>query len=481
MSIKQQTIRGAVWTSISNVARQLLFFLLAAILYRLLEPGDFGTIAMATVLITAMGLFQNMGIGAALIQRREQEELAASTAFYLYPLLGFSLALIGWMLAGPMAEIFSDPVLKPVVRLMAAAFIPTSFGRVFFMMMDKRFEYLRKMWAELASSATFGAVALVLAFRGYGVWSLVWGYVAQELVLAALCTVLCSFRPRLVFDRRIAGELLSYAKHLLGAGVINFLINQGDRALINLMFGKAPLGYYAESYKWGSQPIFQTGIVLSRVTFPAYARLQDKPAELKDAFMRTYFLFSWLALPFCVGVWFVAPELATVIFGQRWDPQVMVPLLRVVALYGTVRTVQMPTGALFQAVGKPQYLSWINIARLVILAAAIYPMTRAWGLLGAACAVAGSFLILQPVTYHLAGRILDCPVSHILLHIRAALLSTAVMGAALWGMGLVLEIGGGWSLAARVLVGAGIYFTVLMTVSPASRSQLRDLVGTFLK
>ncbi len=481
MSIKQQTIRGAVWTAISNLARQLLFFVLSAILYRLLLPADFGTIAMATVLISAMGLFQNMGIGAALIQRREQVELAASTAFFLYPVIGLVLAILGWLLAGPMADFFRDPVLKPAVRLMAAVFIPTSFSRVFMMMMDRRFEYLRKMWAELASIAAFGMVALVLAFRGYGVWSLIWGYVAQELVLAALCTLLCSFRPRLAFDRRIAGELLSFGKHILGAGAINFLINQGDRALISRMLGRAPLGYYAESYKWGHQPIFQAAMVLSRVTLPAFAKLQDKPAELKDAFMRTYFLFSWLALPFFVGVWFLAPELALAIFGERWDAEVMVPLLRVVALYGTVRTIQMPTGSLFQSVGKPCYLSRLTVVRLVILVAAIYPMTKTWGLLGAAWAVTGSFLLIQPLTYQLAGRILNCSVFSILLHLRAALLASAVMGVALWGLGQLVEVGGPWTLLARVLAGAAIYFAVLLAVSPASRSQMRDLVGTFFK
>jgi len=139
MSIKQQTIRGAVWISISNLARQVIFFLLSAILYRLLVPADFGTIAMATVLITAMGLFQNMGIGAALIQRREQVELAASTAFFLYPLFGAALTAIGWVLAVPLADFFRDPVLCPVVRVMTATFIPASFGRVFIMMMDKRY------------------------------------------------------------------------------------------------------------------------------------------------------------------------------------------------------------------------------------------------------------------------------------------------------------------------------------------------------
>jgi len=481
MSIKQQTIRGAVWISISTVARQLVFLLLSTILYRLLLPSNFGTIAMATVLITAMGIFQNMGIGAALIHRREQVELAASTAMFLYPLLGFTLALLGWLAAGPMAAIFDDPVLKPAVRVMSLTFIPTSFCRVFMTMMEKRFEYWRRMWAELASTAAFAGVALVLAFRGWGVWSLIWGYVAQELVLALLCALLCSFRPRLTFDRRVAGELLTYGTHLFGAGAINFLINQGDRALVSYLLGRAPLGYYAESYKWGSQPIFQTGMVLSRVTFPAFARLQDQPEQLKDAFMRTYFLFSWLALPFFVGVWFLAPELAAVIFGQRWEPEVMVPLLRVVAVYGTVRMVQMPTGSLFQAVGKPHYLSWVTVARLALLAAAIYPLTRAFGLVGAVWAVTGSFLLVQPATYILAGRILRCPVYRILLHLRAALLAPVVMGAVLWGMGSVLEIGGGWSLAARALSGAGIYFAMLFTVSRASLAQARDLVGTFFK
>lgn len=481
MSIKQQTIRGAVWISISNIARQLIFFLLSAILYRLLVPGDFGTIAMATVLISAMGLFQNMGIGTALIQRRQEVDLAASTAFFLYPLIGLVLALVGWAVAGPMADFFRDPVLRPAVRVMAVTFVPTSFCRVFYMMMDRRFEYLRKMWAELAAAAAFGTVALLLAFQGYGVWSLIWGYVAQELVLAVLCALLCSFRPRLVFNRRIAGELLSYGKHVLGAGAINFLINQGDRALISRMLGRAPLGYYAESYKWGSQPMFQAGVVLTRVTFPAFSKLQDKPTELKDAFMRTYFLHSWLAMPFFVGVWFLAPELAATIFGQRWDPALMVPLLRVVAFYGSVRMVQMPTGSLFQAVGKPHYLSRLTFVRLVVLVAAIYPMTQTWGLLGAAWAVTGSFLLIQPFTYILAGRILNCPAFRILLHLRAALLASALMGAALWGLGHWLEVGDSMALVIRILAGAGIYFAVLFAVSPASRGQVRDIVGTFFK
>jgi len=481
MSIKQQTIRGAVWISISNAARQLIFLVLSTILYRLLPPSAFGTIAMATVLIAAMGLLQNMGIGSALIQRRSQVERAASTAFFIYPVIGLALALIGWVAAVPMAVFFDDPVLRPAVRIMSLVFIPTSFARVFMVMMDKQFEYYRRMWAELAGVSAFGTVALVLAFRGWGVWSLIWGYAAQELVIAGLCVVLCSFRPGLAFDRRIAGQLFSFGKHVLGAGAINFLIYQGDRALISRLLGKAPLGYYAESYKWGSQPVFQVSTIIARVAYPAFSRLQDKPDGLRDAFMRIYFFISWLALPFFVGVWFLAPELATVIFGRRWDPQVMVPLLRVVALYGAVRAMLTPTGSLFQAVGRPHYLSRTTLARLIVLAAVIYPMTLEWGLLGAAWAVTGSLLLITPVMYMLAGRILERSVFQILLHLRAALLSSVVMGAVLWGMGQVATVQSPWGLVARVVAGAVVYAAVLWVVSPASRGQLRDMAGTFFE
>jgi O-antigen/teichoic acid export membrane protein len=348
-------------------------------------------------------------------------------------------------------------------------------------MMDKLFEYYRRMWVELAAVAAFGMVALTLALRGWGVWSLIWGYVAQELVVAAGCAALCSFRPRLAFDRRIAGQLFSFGKHVLGSGAINFLIYQGDRALISRLLGKAPLGYYAESYKWGSQPIFQASSILARVTYPAFTRLQDKPDGLRDAFMRIYFFISWLALPFFVGIWFLAPELATVIFGRRWDPAVMVPLLRVVAFYGMARAMLSPAGALFQAVGRPHYLSRITVVRLAIIVVAIYPVTRIWGLLGTAWVVTGSLLAVAPVFYLLAGRILQRSVFQILLHLRAALLSSTVMGAVLWALARMTAIDGHWGLLARVLAGAAVYAAVLWVVSPASRGQLRDMVGTFFE
>jgi lipopolysaccharide exporter len=248
-------------------------------------------------------------------------------------------------------------------------------------------------------------VAVWLAFRLGNVWAIVYGMLAGRVVGLLVSYAIQPYRPRLIFEIQKAKALFDFGRYVWGYTVIIFLITQGDDALVGRVLGTAALGFYSLAYKISNFPATGITHVISRVTFPAYSKLQDNLLTLRRGYLEVLQLTAFISLPVAGGVFSLAPEITRILLGEKW--MLLVPAMQILALAGAARSVSATTGPVFQALGRPEVLTKLVAGRLAILALVIYPLTSYFGIVGSGLAVFLSALAIDPISFHMAMKLTE--------------------------------------------------------------------------
>jgi PST family polysaccharide transporter len=392
MSLAKKAAHGLAWVALSNFITRILDFITKLILARLLLPSDFGLVAIGLLVVNTLRLFQNLGFEAALIYRKDDKEYkAANTAFILILITGTILFVLAYFSSPIVAMIFNNATVEPVVKVLAFTFIIFSFGAVPSTLLEKELEFKKKVLPETLAVLGHAAVAITLAILGYGVWSLVFGQVASSIISVVLIWIVSDWRPTFTFDMRVARELFDYGKYIVGASVVIFLVTNIDDAFVGRMLGMSALGFYTVAYMIANLPATQVTHLVGRVMFPTYSKLQTMEYVLKETYIRTFQLVTFISIPISGFIFILAPEIVIVLLGDKWMP--MVPALRVLCVFGATRSFRATFGPVFQAAGKPIIITRLASINLVLMLVIIYPLTLKLGILGAAIAVVVPILV----------------------------------------------------------------------------------------
>jgi len=402
--LRRTAAGGVAWTASSQAARQAIQIVVTSILAWNLAPGDFGLIGMAAVALALTAPLNEMGLSAALVQRKDLRPGHAVAAFWcqvlVAGLLGAALALAAPLVAG----FFHRDEVVPLLRYLclglplgAAASVPQA-------LLQRRMQFARMAGIETASMGVAGATAVILAFSGYGVWSLV----AQSLLGSALSAVLfiaaARFNPLgkgLPSDLK---ELFSFGAPLLGYQILNFISRNIDDILIGRFLGAEPLGYYTMAYRVMMYPLEKVTGVVGRVTFPAFSSLQEDTQRLQRGYLRVAQCIALVTFPLMTIMMIVAPTFARVVFGPQWDAAA--PLIAVLSLAGMAASVGTTTGHIFLARGRSDLmLRWEIAASACYTAAIVAGLSR--GLMGVAVAYTITSLVLWPISHLVANRLID--------------------------------------------------------------------------
>ncbi len=409
MSLKRQVASGLFWVALSQMIARGLSFLAMLILAKLLTPAIFGLVGMASLAIAALQYFQDIGFGAALIYRQEDVQEASQTAFITVISSSLLIYLVAVLSAPWVAAFFRQPEVAPVLRVLAITVPLSSLGRVPFSLLSRALDFRRKIIPELAASIAGGIVSIVLAFRGAGAWSLVWGELARSSTATVLVWLVSSWRPQWRFDRHQARQLFAYGKHITGSQTLIFLITNVDDAIVGRYAGQAALGFYQFAYKISNTPATQITQVLSQVMFPAFSRLAgEKAGQARARYYLTVVRYvSWITLPIAAATILFAPEFVMALYGETWAP-VILPL-QLLAGYGLIRSIAANMGSIFRAMGKPQWLTYIAAWRLTTMLVFLYPVTMRWGIAGVSALSLVVAVVDFVISASLVGRLVTAP------------------------------------------------------------------------
>ncbi len=431
-SLKHKTVSGVLWTGLSKLIMQVVLLAVTAILARLLTKEDFGVVGMAAVITVAIGMVNDKGLGMAIVQRKDIEAPQLSTMFWGSVAFGLLLYVVSFAGSFPLALFFRNPQVQPVVAVIAIGFIIGGFGIVQKSMLTRDMAFKKLALVEMTAVLLSGGVAIVMAFMGFGVWSLVANVIGRDFIMVGLLWIVCAWRPRFHFSLAEFRQFLGFSAQVLANIGAVYLITNTDVTIIGRLLGSAALGVYSLALYVVKLPITRLSGIVAKVVFPAFSSVQDDLPSFKNAYLKAIKYISLLTFPMLVGLALFAHEFIAIFLGDKWIE--MAPVLVILTPMAMLKSVGTIKGSVLMAVGRPDIeLKW-NLIYFAPLVALLYWGTR-YGLVG----VAASFTILYVVTFPIIQQITNRQVNVSMREFFGAMVESAAATLVMAVVGLALR------------------------------------------
>ena len=392
MSLRQKALSGIKWTSLSSLVNTVLQLFQLSILTHYLSPSDFGLMAIVYVIIGFSALFMDMGISASIIHRQDLDRIELSSLYWLNLFAGLLLFVLVFLAAPWIAAFYKEPALTELVRLLAITFVTNSLGNQFKLLLQKELHFDLLARVSILTVATSLLLATLLAINGWGVYSLVYAALGSSLLNAAvfLAVGFRRHRPALIFRFSAIRPMLSFGMFQMADRSITYFNAQFDVILIGKLLGVEALGVYSVAKNLSMRPARVINPIITRVTFPVLAKIQDEPERLRRIYLKTIDYLSTVNFFIYLLMAMLAEPLITVLFGQKWERSV--EILQILALYGAIRSTGNPQGTLLLSKGRADLGFYLNVGKFFVMTLVITAASH-WGLTG----VAVSLLFLTTV------------------------------------------------------------------------------------
>lgn len=376
-----------------------------AVLARLLAPQDYGLMAMVGVVLGFAGLFADMGINSAFVQRQNVSEDERSSLFWLNVGLSAALSMLVVVLSPVLAGWFGDTRLTPLLMLAASTFVIAALGQQVRMNAEKALNFRPVVLLEVAAALLGFGTAVGAALAGWGVYALIAGGLVSTIGGTVLAWLFLADGWRPLWRFRLA-DVRSYMG-FGGALVANNLVNEVNRN-IDLMLGGRLLGATALGlFSMPRNIVFQiqgmVNPIITRVGFPLIAQVQADISRVRAIYLKTLNMTASTNAPIYIGIAFFAPEVVRVVLGPKW--LVAADLLRLLTVWGLLRSTGNPVGSLLLGMGRADLsLKW-NLGLLFVVPPALWGGSQygtvglAWALLGVAAAlfIPGWYVLVRPL------------------------------------------------------------------------------------
>ena len=470
-SLRNRALRGVKWATLQQGLNHVISVTVFVILARLLDPKDFGLVAFASVSSGCAGPFVTQGLGAAIVQREQLEELHLDAAFWFNLAVGAFLCVAVVFFAPAIADLMEQPDAKPVIEWLAVGLLVLSLSGVQGAVLRRNLAFRALAARSLIAAAVAGLSAIVLALLGFGVWSLVARQLIQSITSVVLLWSVSGWRPRLRFSRSHFMDLFRFGINVVMTELLVFVNRRADNFFIGFFLGPAALGYYAVAYRLLTMALQFLSQTIYRIAMPVMARLQSEPTRVARSFCRITHATAHVSLPVFAGLGLLAADLVPTLFGSKWLPSV--PVMQLLAAVGALQTMLQPIVAVVVGMGRPEWrlrLQFVDgVANLIGFAIAVH-----WGFV----AVAFSYLVvnytLAPLWFVLLTGMVPWSLTGYLAQRRAPVLGMAIMCAAV--LDLQHALPEGFSSWQRIIVcaAAGVvsYSGSLRILSPRDAREM---------
>lgn len=404
MSLRRDVLSSIFWVALSQAGNKLIAFVVQIVLARILVPADFGIVAVATLALDSLALFAEFGFTSALIYRKDRIPEASATAFSIVIMGGVLTTLVGVISAPYIAWFFKEPRVIPILRALSLTMLISSFGQVPLTLLAKELDFRKRAVPMVVPSVVNGLVAVPCALSGLGVWSLVAGRLASAATTSALAYAVTDWRPRWMFQRDLAREMLDYGKHIIGSQILIFAITNVDDMFVGRILDAAALGAYGLAYNLSNLPATQITRIVGQVMFPALAKIQDDLERMKRVYFTTMRYVSLLSVPIGVATVVFAADFVNVLYGPKWAAAI-VPL-QWLGIYGLIRSIAANMGNVFKAGGRPKWLTYIALWRLITMLLFLYPATKYYGIVGVSVLSAAVSVVDFVISAALVNRLI---------------------------------------------------------------------------
>lgn len=361
---KNEVFANFIWRFAERCGAQGVSFLLSIILARLLMPEVYGELAIVIVIISLLNTFINSGMGVALVQKKDADELDFSTLFYFNFISGLLLYVILFFIAPLIANFYANTRLIPVIRALGFSLIIAGVKNIQISYVSKNLIFKKFFYSTLAGSVISALIGIVMAYCGFGIWALVAQYIINDVISTLVLWFTISWRPKWQFSVERLKGLFSYGWKLLISNLLSSLYENVRQLLIGKIYTTKELAFYNKGNNFPTIIITNINYSIDSVLLPTMAREQNDVERVKSMTRRSIRTSTYIIAPMMVGLAVCAEPLIKLILTEKWLECVFfLRIFCVTYMFYPIHTANLNA---IKAMGRSDWFLKLEIAKKVV-------------------------------------------------------------------------------------------------------------------
>ena len=443
---RNKVLSGVFWTLSQQFSVKAINFGVQIILARILLPEAFGLIAMLQVFIAIGGSLMDSGMTSSLIRTYDAQEKDYSTVFFINLLSSVVIYLLLFSLAPVIAGFYKMPALSGVVRVYSLVIIIDALVAVQNARLTKIMNFRLQMFIEIPSVVISGITGVVMAYKGFGVWSLVWMNIAGSFVFMLQHWFRTHWRPKFIFDAATLKRHFNFGYKLTFIGMANAIYDNIYNVVIGKFFSPAALGFYNRAVSFQYFPAKNIGAAMQKVTYSTFASIQNDHERLRSAYKKILEQSLFWIAPLMVTLCVLAVPLFRLVLTAKWLPAV--PYFQILTVGGILYPLNQYNLNIIWVKGRSGLLLKLNIWEKVVMTL-IIAGTLPFGIKAMVIGQSSYAVIALFINSHFSGKFIQYPLARQLKDISPVLLICCFTGVIIWFINLYLNGMADWS---RIIV-----------------------------
>lgn len=317
-SLGAKAATGAIWASIDKFSSMVLQFLVNLILARLLLPSDFGAIGMLTIFISVSQVLIDGGFGSALIQKKNPTQSDYSTIFFWNIFFSTIIYLFIFILSPYIGDFFSMPILSKILRVVGLGIIVNSVLDIQATRLRKNLAFKKLAITNLGSYSLSATIAIISAYNGFGVWSLVIMQLSYGIFSIIVLRIISGWSPSFSFSKESLKGLFYFGGYIMASNILQEICRNIQGIIIGRSFSATQMGYYSQAQKLDTIVSYSIPQVIVQVMYPVYSSVQDDKDKLIDIIKMNLRVIAVLIFPILVVLIILANILIEFLYGNKW-------------------------------------------------------------------------------------------------------------------------------------------------------------------
>lgn len=451
MSLKQKAISGILWSSVETFTSSGMQLIFGIFLARILSPKDFGLIGMLTIFMAVSQTFIDSGFTNALIRKKDCTESDLSTVFIFNLAIGAILYGILFISASTIAVFFKEPALKGLLQVLALGLIIESLTIIQRTILTKRVDFKLQTRISVIATIISGSLGVLLAIKGFGVWSLVFMSLARQVINSILLWIWNNWKPVLVFNLEAFRELFTFGSKLLASGLLDTIYRNVYFLVIGKYFSAQELGYYTRADQFKTYPSQGITTIVSRVTYPVLSQMQDDQILLKEGYKKMIKNIMLITFVLMLGMAAIAEPMTVALVGEKWKPSVI--YLQMLCFVGMLYPLHALNLNMLNVMGRSDLFLRLEVIKKLLA----IPTILIGILFGIKIMIVGMF-INSIISYYLnsywSGKLINYSISEQIKDITPSFILGSVVALAVYLLGYVIHFNCYIQLIIQIILGA---------------------------
>ncbi len=316
--MKKNVVSGLIWKFIERIGVQGVQFIISIILARLLLPEEYGVIALITIFLNIANIFIQSGFSSAIIQKKEVDEVDCDSVFYFNLIISIIAYFILYMLSPLIANFYKKPILCSVLRVQAITLIIGGLNAVQNAIIQRKMQFKKLFIVSLLAIIIQGLVGIVMAYKNYGVWSLVISNLVGSIVTTIILWFITSWRPQFNFSIIRLKSMFKFGSRLLLSSLIDTIYNNLYSLIIGKKYDQEMLAYYNRGQNIPNLLVTNINSSIDGVLFPALSTYQDDKKGMKMLVRRSIVTSSFIVFPIMFGLFAISKPLTIILLTDKW-------------------------------------------------------------------------------------------------------------------------------------------------------------------